>query len=259
MSSRLTATPEAAPRKPNGSNLPEGLNAYNFRAAEGLLRNFVRGAILVDETREIDTGRSWVERVGKFLWELAQTVALTLLIFLAMRAVVQNFKVEGSSMEPTLHHNQFLIINKATYTRVDGTPLERVFLNGAEPSGTPVFLFGAPSRGDIVVFRFPGQPEKDFIKRIVGVPGDTVEIHGGRVYLNGTRIEEPYIRGGASYDAPPRAVPEGHYFVLGDNRPNSSDSHVWGFVPADNLIGKAWFAYWPPGDWGPLASGALAQ
>lgn len=198
-------------------------------------------------------------RVGRFLWELAQTVALTLLIFFAMRMVVQNFKVEGTSMEPTLHHNQFLIISKVTYARADGTPLERFVRGNGHTLTAPLFVFGPPARGDIVVFKFPGQPDKDFIKRIIGVPGDSVEIRGGRVYLNGAMLEEPYIRGGARYDSPPKVVPEGNYFVLGDNRPNSSDSHVWGFVPSANLIGKAWFAYWPPGDWGPLASGALAR
>ena len=196
-------------------------------------------------------------RAGKFVWELIQTVALTLLIFLAMRAVIQNFKVEGTSMEPTLRSNEFLIVNKATYTRVDGTPIERV-ISSREP-GAPVFLFGEPSRGDIVVFRFPAQPDKDFIKRIIGVPGDTIEIRNGRVILNGTPQDEPYISREPSYDTPRTVVPPGNYFVLGDNRPNSSDSHVWGFVPADNLIGKAWFAYWPPSDWGPLGQAAYAR
>lgn len=207
---------------------------------------------------EIRTGPSVAGRVARFVWELTQTVVLTLLIFFALRAVVQNFKVEGQSMEPTLHHNQFLIINKATYARIDGTPMEMLVTRGESAEG-PVFLFGAPAHGDIVVFKFPNQPEKDFIKRIIGVPGDTVEVRAGQVYLNGALRNEQYIRPGASYDAPPKVVPAGQYFVLGDNRPNSSDSHVWGFVPADNLIGKAWFAYWPPRDWGPLASGALAR
>ena len=213
---------------------------------------------MVERPPEVRAGRRVAARVARFLWELTQTVVLTLLIFVGMRAVVQNFKVEGSSMEPTLHHNQFLIINKATYTRLDGTPVERLLLH-SEPTDVPTYVFGAPSRGDIVVFKFPGQPEKDFIKRIIGIPGDTVEVKGGQVYLNGVAQDEPYVRPGASYDALPKVVPHGQYFVLGDNRPNSSDSHVWGFVPGSNLIGKAWFAYWPPGDWGPLVNGAFAR
>jgi signal peptidase I len=212
----------------------------------------------INETTEIHSGRRWAARVGGFVWELMQTVILTVLVLLAMRAVVQNFKDEGTSMEPTLHHNQFLIINKAIYARIDGSPLE-LLPGGNDNSLQPRFLFGEPARGDIVVFRFPAQPEKDFIKRIIAVPGDSVEVRGGRVLLNGEVQDEPYIRDGASYDRPSQVVPSGQYFVLGDNRPNSSDSHVWGFVPADNLVGKAWFAYWPPSDWGPLASGALAR
>lgn len=213
----------------------------------------------LDDTTRVTARRGFAGRAASFLWELMQTVLLTLLIFFAMRAVVQNFKVEGTSMEPTLHNNQFLIINKVTYARVDGTPVERLFVKTPQDAGTPRFLFGEPGRGDIVVFRFPAQPEKDFIKRIIGVPGDHVEVRAGRVYLNGELQDEPYIRDGASYDRPAQIVPKGQYFVLGDNRPNSSDSHVWGFVPADNLVGKAWFAYWPPSDWGPLATGALAH
>src|SRR5947209_38984 len=213
--------------------------------------------MLAGET-EAREDRRWAMRAVKFLWELIQTVALTLLIFLAMRAVIQNFKVEGTSMEPTLRSNEFLIVNKATYTRIDGTPIERV-VGGNHTQGVPVFLFGEPARGDIVVFRFPAQPDKDFIKRIIGVPGDTVEIRNGRVILNGVPQDERYISREPSYDTPRTIVPPGNYYVLGDNRPNSSDSHVWGFVPADNLIGKAWFAYWPPSDWGPLASGAYAR
>jgi signal peptidase I len=213
--------------------------------------------MLVSET-EAREDRRWAMRAGKFLWELTQTVALTLLIFLAMRAVIQNFKVEGTSMEPTLRSNEFLIVNKVTYARIDGTPIER-FVAGNHTPGVPVFLFSEPARGDIVVFRFPAQPDKDFIKRIIGVPGDIIEIRNGRVILNGAPLEEPYISREPSYDTPRTTVPPGNYFVLGDNRPNSSDSHVWGFVLADNLIGKAWFAYWPPSDWGPLASGAYAR
>jgi len=213
----------------------------------------------IDDTTHVSARRGFAGRVASFLWELMQTVLLTLLIFFAMRAVVQNFKVEGTSMEPTLHNNQFLIINKVTYARIDGTPAERVLPTSRDDVGAPRFLFGSPERGDIVVFRFPAQPEKDFIKRIIGVPGDLIEVRAGRVYRDGQLQDEPYIRDGASYDRPPQVVPKGQYFVLGDNRPNSSDSHVWGFVPADNLVGKAWFAYWPPSDWGPLATGALAH
>src|SRR5438105_2126113 len=115
---------------------------------------------LAQETMDVPSGRSVASRVAGFTWELLQTVLLTLLIFFAVRAVVQNFKVEGTSMEPTLHNNEFLIINKATYTRVDGTPLARFFPGGNSGTDNPVFVFGQPSRGDIIVSHFPAQPDK---------------------------------------------------------------------------------------------------
>jgi signal peptidase I len=94
---------------------------------------------------------------------------------------------------------------------------------------------------------------------VFGVPGDTVVIRGGQVLVNGRALDESYIRDRPPYVAPRQVVPPGHYFVLGDNRPNSSDSHVWGLVPADNIIGKAWVSYWPPNLWGVLAEPVYAR
>ena len=195
--------------------------------------------------------------VRAFLWEMLQTVLLTLVIFLAVRAVVQNFKVEGASMEPTLHSGQYLLINKVGYARADGTPLTTVVKQ--DPSTGSSYLFGGPNRGDIIVFRSPVQPDKDFIKRVIGVPGDTVEVRGGQVVVNDQPIEEPYIRDRSPYLVPRQVVPPGHYYVLGDNRPNSSDSHVWGLVPADNIIGRAWVSYWPPNLWGVVPEPVYAR
>ena len=195
--------------------------------------------------------------VRAFLWEMLQTVLLTLVIFLAVRAVVQNFKVEGASMEPTLHSGQYLLINKVGYARADGTPLTTLVKQ--DPSTGSSYLFGGPNRGDIIVFRSPVQPDKDFIKRVIGVPGDTVEVRGGQVVVNDQPIEEPYIRDRSPYLVPRQVVPPGHYYVLGDNRPNSSDSHVWGLVPADNIIGRAWVSYWPPNLWGVVPEPVYAR
>jgi len=197
---------------------------------------------------------------GGLAWELLQTIVLTLAIFLGVRSVVQNFRVEGASMEPTLNTGQYLLINKASYFHVEGTPIDGL-VPTTHQGGTD-YIFGGPQRGDVVVFRAPTQPDKDFIKRVIGLPGDTILVKNGQVIVNGQPLDEPYIHFSATYtypfDGQPRQVPDGNYFVLGDNRPNSSDSHLGWFVPVDNLIGKAWVSYWPPPSWGLMPGGTAA-
>jgi signal peptidase I len=162
------------------------------------------------------------------LWrEILETALLTLVISLGIHAVVQSRQVEGSSMEPTLHTGERLLINKFAYLG-----------------------FGEPQRGDIVVFRAWGQ-EEDFIKRIVGVPGDRIEVRDDAVYVNGQRLAEPYldqITAGAGRD---ETLGEGEYYVLGDNRGNSSDSRLFGSLEREDIVGKALVRYWPPksADW----------
>ena len=137
-------------------------------------------------------------------------------------------------------------------------PRSILFIKLAEQGSTD-YLVGGPQRGDVVVFRAPTQPDKDFIKRVIGLPGDTILVKNGTVFVNGTALDETYIHYPATYtypfDGQPKQVPDGNYFVLGDNRPNSSDSHLGWFVPVDNLVGKAWISYWPPTDWGLMPSG----
>jgi signal peptidase I len=190
------------------------------------------------------------KRIRRLARELIETFVLALLIFLVVRATLQNFRVEGSSMDPILHDGQYLIVNKAIYTHINLKTISR-FLPFIDPGDNPVrYLFRRPRRGDVVVFRFPGNPERDFIKRIVGEPGDTVEIKNGTVYINGGPLDEPYITNKPTYTYGPEKVPPNQYFVLGDNRNNSYDSHVWGFLPEENIIGQAWLSYWPKNDWG---------
>ena len=192
------------------------------------------------------------------LRDIVETLVLTAVIFLLVRAVVQNFKVEGKSMEPSLHNGQYLVINKAAYWHLDRDLLSYV-VPGAQAASDSTrrsdsaWVFGEPSRGDIIVFRFPRDPSRDFIKRVIAVPGDTVEIRQGRVFVNGQFVDEAYINEVGNYTSPPQRIVPGEYFVLGDNRNNSSDSHVWGTVPRDNIIGKAWVSYWPLDELGLVA------
>ena len=177
------------------------------------------------------------ERRGGFwaaLREVAETVILTLLIFLLVRTVVENYKVEGSSMEPNLYSGQYLVVNKLQYV--------------LRPS----------ERGDIIVFRAPRSPDKNYVKRIIGLPGEKVELRQGQVYINDKLLYEPYIDARFGYSWGPAVVGKDELFVLGDNRNNSSDSHSWGMLPVQNVIGKAWFCYWPPRRWGFLPHYALA-
>ena len=194
-------------------------------------------------------------RTRKIARELVETVILALLIFFAVRGLVQNFRVEGESMEPSMHNDQYLLVNKAIYFRVDFGRLNDwlPFLPG-DGNGED-HLFRAPNRGDVIVFRFHLDPDRDFIKRVIGVPGDTIEVKDGTVFVNGSPLKEEYILAAPNYTYGPKTVPEGMYFVLGDNRRNSFDSHAWGascspeeqcdFVPEENIIGQAWLSYWP--------------
>lgn len=188
--------------------------------------------------------------------EVVETIVLTAIIFLLVRSAVQNFKVEGRSMEPTLHTGQYLLINKTAYLSLDANAVVNSLLGRSDEVTTsnPVFPFGPPDRGDIIVFRYPVDPNRDFIKRVIGLPGERVEIMQGQVYINGQPLHEPYVKAAPLYDFPEQVVPANQYFVLGDNRNSSSDSHVWGMVPIENIIGRALLCYWPPQEWGMLPS-----
>lgn len=160
-----------------------------------------------------------------FLREVVETFVLALLIYLVINALTGRFYVRGSSMEPTLHNGQYLVVSKISY------------------------LFNEPQRGDIVVFVSLNGTGEDYIKRVIGLPGERVEVRDGAVWINGYRLDEPYLNSGIPYTGVWKLGPD-EYFVLGDNRANSSDSHTWGPLPRKNIIGKAWLCYWPPQYWG---------
>jgi len=161
------------------------------------------------------------------LREIVETILFTLLIYALVRTFLfENYRVVGRSMEPTLENDQFLVVNKLSYRLHE------------------------PQRGDIIVFRDPNDESRKLIKRVIGLPGERVEVRNSQVLVNDYPLEEPYISSPPHYSLAAQLIPEGQYFVLGDNRNNSSDSHSWGPVPDHEIVGKAWVSYWPPSLWG---------
>ncbi len=194
--------------------------------------------------------------------EVVETLLLAVLIFLAIGGIpdwvpgfrgggtLQNFRVEGASMEPSLDNQEYLIVNKLAYAEIDLSIFDWLpFFDSGDNSVH--HLWDTPDRGDVIVFRSPRNVDRDFIKRIIGVPGDVLAIDRdtGAVMLNGESIDEPYIDGRTTCQGScgPWVVPERAYFVMGDNRQNSSDSRQGWFAPEENIIGKALITYWHDG------------
>jgi signal peptidase I len=170
-----------------------------------------------------------------FFREVLITIILALIVFLVAQATIQTYVVVMTSMEPSFHEGQRLVVNKAAY------------------------FFGEPERGDVIIFKAPNGKADDFIKRIIALPGDTVEVKGRAVYINGTKLDEPYVKSPPNYTLAEKEVPENNYFVLGDNRNNSNDSHHGWLLPRENIIGKAWLSTWPPSYWGIVPDYALGE
>jgi signal peptidase I len=237
------------------ADLPASLELAYGPADVGLSPRAYDRAFPYESAGERRRRRAGGVRVRRYGRELVETLVLALLIFFAVKAVVQNFRVEGQSMEPSLNSNEYLLVNKAIYYRFDTGTLHRFLPFIPDDNGNERHLFRAPRRGDVIVFRFPLDTSRDFIKRVIGVPGDTVEVRDGKVFINGDPLVENYILSTPDYTYAPKTVPAGQYFVLGDNRRNSYDSHAWhsqcsqqqtcDFVPEENIIGQAWVAYWP--------------
>ncbi len=195
-----------------------------------------------------------------FLRELVETILLTLVIFVAVRTLVVNYRVDGQSMEPSLHNGQYLLVNKAVYFHLDRTRLRNLLPGPDRPGRDVVYPFHPPRRGEIVIFDPPVAAHSDqpYVKRVIGLPGETIAIREGRVYVDGQPLDEPYIadltRGGYfPYNGNAEfTVPPGSVYVLGDNRNNSMDSRRFNEVPLDRVIGKAIVSYWPLDAIGPL-------
>ena len=161
-----------------------------------------------------------------FLREVLIIIIVAIVVFVVSRTAIQSFVVIGSSMEPSFEEGQRLLINKAIYH------------------------FREPQRGEVIVFHPPTSQQTDYIKRIIALPGDTVEIKEGAVYVNGSELYEPYIEDPPGYTFNEKEIPANNYFVLGDNRNNSNDSHHDWTVKRKDIIGKAWLSIWPPSEWG---------
>lgn len=169
------------------------------------------------------------------LRDAAQTLVLAAIIFVLARGVVQTFRVEQHSMEPTIRDGQYLLVNRLAYA--PGFLRDGDLLATVDPSR--LGLLGLPERGDIVVFTHPRVPDTFLVKRVVALPGETVEVRDGTVYVDGRSLQEPYLDRRISYHVPSRVLAPGDVFVLGDNRDNSYDSHVFGPIAADSIVGKA--------------------
>jgi signal peptidase I len=164
---------------------------------------------------------SLLVRFLRLIGEVLQTIFIAALLFIAVNLVTARIRVEGSSMEPSLHDSEFVVVNRLAYR------------------------WNQPTRGDIIVFNFPLDPQRRFIKRVIGLPGDTVSAHSNHIYVNGIPLSEPYIAAAPLYSGQ-WVVGQNEVFVLGDNRNNSSDSQNWGPLPEDAIIGRAELVYWPP-------------
>ena len=180
--------------------------------------------------------------------EITEAVLIALVVLVVLQTTVRNFKVEGSSMVPTLEGGQYLVVDQASFFKFDKERMSRALPFWEVLEAEPEFAFDPPTRGEVIVFNYPLDPRKDFVKRVVGLPGETVEVQGGIVLVDGMALPEPYLQRKDSSDAPPLILGEKEYYVIGDNRRNSNDSRSWGAVPEDNIVGRVWLVYWPWND-----------
>ena len=185
-------------------------------------------------------------RVGR---EIIEAVVLAALVFMLLQVTVRNFKVDGSSMDPTLEDGQYLLVNRLVYLRVELDRLAKIVPFWTADEGSSRHAIHAPKRGEVIVFEFPdsnpNNPRKDFVKRVVGLPGETMRMFDGKVFVNEEVLNEPYLSHKDHSNASKVTLGEGEYYVLGDNRTHSNDSRSWGAVPEANIRGKVWIVYWP--------------
>ena len=207
--------------RPTGVDVNQPLTPVYLRPHRPPLTPLIHPPDPSPQTSEV----AWRQPTSEIIREIIETLLLTLLIFWLVNAVIGRNRIEGPSMQPNFWTGEYLISSKLSYSLDD------------------------PQRGDVIVFRHPNNSGTNLIKRVIGLPGDTVIVRDQKVYVNGVALEEPYINSPPAYSGEWN-VPADNYFVLGDNRNNSSDSHNWNFVPRDHIIGKALAVLWPPDKWG---------
>ena len=221
----------------------------------------VFGDIVPDDDTDISIQKLSKE-AKQTLWAETRLLARDLLfalmfVSLVMVFVVQPVKVEGTSMLPRLHDGERIFVNKLIYYKVsapepDGWNKAQNF-GGLITHSVKTILYPVwprLERGDVIVFWYPNDPDKSYVKRIIGLPKETVEVRNGKILINGQELNEPYLdpelnAAAQSQSQAPTYVKEHYYFVMGDNRDNSSDSRAWGLVPEKYIYGKALFRYWP--------------
>ncbi|HVF30807.1 MAG TPA: signal peptidase I [Pyrinomonadaceae bacterium] len=205
---------------------------------------FEFGSVAPDDDRDIEVVQLRREsRQG--IWteslRLVRDIFLIIVVFILFGVfAVQPVVVEGTSMLPQLNDGERLLVNKLVYYKIQSVS------------------WGHLERGDIVVFWFPNDPDKSYVKRIIGLPDETVEVRGGKVIIDGRELQEDYLdiaHNQSLPSHPAKKVDKHHYFVMGDNRDNSSDSRYWGLVPEKYIYGKAFFRYWKPSNMGFLEHG----
>jgi len=180
----------------------------------------------IEQEEEVQAGT----KIKAFFKEILETLLIALVLILVIEGLSDRVKIEGFSMLPSLHQNDRVIVSKLAYRSDD------------------------IARGDIVVFDYPNNPEEEYIKRVIGIPGDTISIYDGAVTLNGDILEEDYIDNFILGELEEVLVPQGNVFVMGDNRNHSSDSRYWGSLPTEYIVGKAIFVYWPFTEFGVIAA-----
>ena len=171
-----------------------------------------------------DADNNQTGSLKRIVLDILETLILAVVLYFGINAVSVRVRVDGFSMNPTLQDGEYILVNRLAYK------------------------IGHPIRGDIIVFSFPMDPKQDLIKRVIGLPGESIFVQDGKVMINGVPLEEPYIAAPPIYNGT-WEVPKGQLFVLGDNRNESKDSHEWGLLPLENVVGRAVLIYWPPPEW----------